>query len=48
VHIQHGDDNQHKKPERRMEDIAAESAGSGVVGCPCEAGQGADAGHVKH
>jgi hypothetical protein len=38
VHIEHGDDNQHHEPERGMEDIAAKSAGSGVIGRPCEAG----------
>jgi hypothetical protein len=34
VHIEHGDDNQHEEPERGMEDIAAELAGSCVVGRP--------------
>jgi hypothetical protein len=47
VHIEHGDDNQHKETERGMEDITAKSAGSGVVGRPCKAGQGADAGHMQ-
>jgi hypothetical protein len=46
VHIEHGDDNQHHEPERGMEDITAKSASSGVIGCSCKAGQGADAGHM--
>jgi hypothetical protein len=47
MHIERGDDNQHEEPERGMEHIAAELAGSGVVGRPCEAGQRADAQHIE-